>query len=34
LPSIHSPQFAPAYEPTIKTATVTETAALFELLGR
>jgi metal-dependent amidase/aminoacylase/carboxypeptidase family protein len=34
LPSIHSPQFAPAYEPTIKTATMTETAALFELLGR
>ena len=34
LPSIHSPQFAPAYEPTIKTATLAETAALLDLLSR
>jgi hippurate hydrolase len=33
VPSIHSPLFAPDYEPTIKTATMAETAALLELLG-
>ncbi len=34
LPSIHSPQFAPAYEPTIRTGTITEVAALLELFSR
>ncbi len=34
VPSLHSPLFAPDYEPAIKTATTAETAALLELLGR
>jgi len=34
VPSIHSPLFAPAYGPAIRTATMAETAALVELLGR
>ncbi len=34
VPSLHSPLFAPDYEPTIKTATTAETAALLELLGK
>lgn len=33
VPSLHSPLFAPDYEPTIKTATTAETAALLDLLG-
>lgn len=34
VPSIHSPLFAPDYGPTIKTATMAETAALLELFGK
>jgi len=33
VPSLHSPLFAPEYGPTIRTATMAETAALIELFG-
>jgi hippurate hydrolase len=33
LPSLHSPIFAPAPEPTIKTGVTAMTAAVLELLG-
>jgi hippurate hydrolase len=34
VPSPHSPQFAPDWEPTLKGAIRAETAALLALLGR
>jgi amidohydrolase len=34
LPSLHSPNFAPAPEPTIKTGVIAMTAAVLELMGR
>ncbi len=34
VPSLHSPLFAPDYEPTIETATAVETAALVDLLNK
>lgn len=34
LPSLHSPLYAPAVEPTIKTGVAAMTAAVLELLGK
>ena len=34
LPGLHSPLWAPDREPTLKTAIVTETAMLMELMGK
>jgi len=34
LPSLHSSQFAPLPEPTIKTGVIAMTAAVFELAGK
>jgi hippurate hydrolase len=34
LPSLHSSQFAPVPEPTIKTGVIAMTAAVLELAGR